>query len=122
MTKPREEVVPVPQYLYRIQPARAGFFAAPTPEESAAVDRHYEYLVDLTRHGGILLAGRTLNEDASSFGIVLFVAASDAAAHDLMRADPAVAAGVFKAELFPYRTALVSPRLLAAQDESGIPD
>jgi hypothetical protein len=44
--------------------------------------------------------------DASSFGIVVFWAESDDAARRIVDADPAVAGGVMRAELFPFRVAL----------------
>jgi uncharacterized protein YciI len=102
----------MPQFLYRIRPARPGFFNGPTADEETAVGEHFTYLEDLTRRRIVLLAGRTLNEDPSTFGIVIFEASSDAAARDLMARDPAVRAGVFSAELFPFRIALVSPHVL----------
>jgi uncharacterized protein YciI len=102
----------MPQFLYRIRPTRPEFFGGLTADEEAAVGEHFAYLEDLTRRRVVLLAGRTLNEDSSTFGIVIFEASSDAEARDLMACDPAVRAGVFSAELFPYRVALASPHLL----------
>jgi uncharacterized protein YciI len=55
----------------------------------------------------VILAGRTLNADESSFGIVIFRAASGEEAQAVMKADPAVQQGVMQAELFPYRVALM---------------
>jgi len=97
------------QYLYRIEPTRAALLTeGPTREEAAAIDRHFAYLQDLTARGVVLLAGRTLNTDESSFGIVIFRAKSEADAERIVREDPAVSAGVMRSELFPYRIALVS--------------
>ena len=97
------------QYLYRIQPSRLAMLAqGATPEEEAVIDAHFSYLQDLTRRGVVLLAGRTLNTDPSAFGIVIFEAESDQAALAIMQADPAVRAGVMRAELFPYRVALLA--------------
>jgi len=99
----------VNQYLYRIQPSRLAMLAqGATPEEEAVIDAHFSYLQDLTRRGVVLLAGRTLNTDPSAFGIVIFEAESDQAALAIMQADPAVRAGVMRAELFPYRVALLA--------------
>jgi uncharacterized protein YciI len=56
----------------------------------------------------VMMAGRTLTDDDSSFGIVIFKAESDNAAGELMPADPAVKEGVMRAELFPFRIALMS--------------
>jgi uncharacterized protein YciI len=82
-----------------------------TPEEEAKIGEHFLYLKGLVEAGCVLLAGRTTNTDESSFGIVIFTAASEEEAGGIMRGDPAVRAGVFAAELFPYRVALASPRL-----------
>ena len=96
------------QWLYRIQPARPAMLTeGPTPEESDAVSRHFNYLKDLTEKGVMILVGRTLNTDVSSFGICIFEAEDESAARTIMEADPAVMAGVMRAELFPYRVALM---------------
>jgi uncharacterized protein len=95
------------QFLYRVQPTRPAMLTeGPTPRETESVGRHFEYLQDLTRRDIVLLAGRTLNTDPSSFGIVIFRAASENEARALMLADPAVRDGVMRAELFPCRIAL----------------
>lgn len=109
----------MPQFLYRVRPARPGFFGGPTTDEEAAIAEHFSYLEDLTRRRVVLLAGRTLNEDSSTFGVVIFEASSDAAARNVMARDPAVRAGVFSAEFFPYRIALASPRLLDLAPPQG---
>jgi uncharacterized protein YciI/uncharacterized membrane protein YtjA (UPF0391 family) len=99
----------VTQYLYRIQPTRPEMLAeGPTPEEAEIVSQHFAYLKDLTEQGVVVLAGRTLNVDESSFGIVIFNADSEEAAHEVMNDDPAVRQGVMQAELFPYRVALMA--------------
>lgn len=102
MTKPTE-----PEFLYRIHPARADMLASgPTPAEEQAVDEHFAYLQTLLARGALILAGRTLTTDASTFGVVIFRAVDEAAARAVMAADPAVKGGVMIAELFPYRVAL----------------
>lgn len=99
----------MPEYLYRIQPARADMLSAgATPAEGAAVEAHFRYLQAAAECGIVLLAGRTLVTTPDSFGIVIFRAADDASARAFMLADPAVAAGVFIAELYPFRTALLA--------------
>src|SRR5262245_55240420 len=99
----------MPQFIYRVQPVRLGMLTdGPTEHESSIVDRHFAYLQRLTAEGTVLMAGRTLNADAQTFGIVVFVADSAAAAVELMRNDPAVQHGVMRAELFAYRIALWS--------------
>jgi len=97
------------QFLYRIHPTRLGMLTkGPTEREAAIVDRHFAYLKDLMTKGKVLMAGRTLNNDASTFGIAILDAESENEAQAIMHADPAVAEGLMKAELFPYRVALWS--------------
>ncbi len=96
------------QYLYRIQPTRPGMLVeGPTAEEERVVGEHFAYLQGLTERGVLILAGRTLNTDESSFGIVIFWALSEQAAREIMENDPALRQGVMKGELFPYRVALM---------------
>ena len=78
-----------------------------TPEEGAIVSQHFNYLKGLMEQGVVILAGRTLNTDDSSFGIIVFNAASDDDAQQIVDGDPAVRQGVMRATLFPYRVALI---------------
>jgi len=97
-----------PCFLYKIQPVRPEMISAgPTPEEDQIVAEHFSYLQHLTETGVVLLAGRTLNTDYSTFGIVIFRAASEAAAREVVANDPAVREHVMRAELYPYRIALL---------------
>ena len=73
----------------------------------STITEHFEHLKSLTESGVVILAGRTLNTDESSFSIVIYRAEDDDAARSIMESDPAVAAGVFRAELFPYSVALM---------------
>ena len=99
------------QYLYRIQPVRPTLLTdGPTAHEAQIVARHFEYLQQQVANGAVLHAGRTLNADASAFGIVILAATTESQALEIMRNDPAVAQGVMQAELFPYRVALWSRR------------
>lgn len=105
LTKPIA-YVPMTDYLYTIKPTRVEMLTgSPTPDEERIVVAHYHYLKALTEQGVVILAGRTLNTDASSFGIVIFRADSEEAAREIVANDPAVKGGVMHAELFPYRVA-----------------
>lgn len=97
----------MPQYLYRIQPTRIGMLTASTVDEDRIISEHFAYLKALTDQGVMILVGRTLNKDASTFGIAIFEAEDDDAARVIMENDPAVREGVMRAELFPYRVALM---------------
>lgn len=97
------------QWIYRIRPTRPDMLeTGPTPEEEAPINSHFEYLKELTEKGIVLLAGRTMNTDESSFGIVIYLADNDAAACAIFHRDPAVKAGVFTGAFFPFSVALIS--------------
>lgn len=81
-----------------------------TELEKKLVSEHFDYLRELTNNGTVVLAGRTVNTDVSSFGIVIFQADSEEEARSIMNEDPAVKSRVFRAELFPYRMSLFNPR------------
>ncbi|MBL8165308.1 MAG: hypothetical protein JNJ61_25215 [Anaerolineae bacterium] len=99
----------MPQFLYRIQPTRTEMLSdGPTPQEAEIVSQHFAYLQRLTENGIVILAGRTLNVDETAFGIIIFNASDEAAAHQIMESDPAVQQGVMRASLFPYRIALLA--------------
>ncbi len=98
----------MPQYLYHLKPARLGMVTdGPTPEEAETVSRHFAYLTELTEQGVMILVGRTLDNDESTFGIAIFEAENDSAARSIMEKDPAVAGGVMTATLHPYKIALM---------------
>lgn len=100
----------MPVYLYKIQPVRPAMLTeGPTPDEAALVSQHFAYLQHLMAEGVLILAGRTTNTDFSSFGIVLFTAADDEAARDILLHDPAVAQRVMRGEVYPYSLALFEP-------------
>jgi uncharacterized protein YciI len=79
-------------------------------DEKRIVSEHFSYLQSLQQKGVLILAGRTQNTDPSSHGIVIFTAESDEQARKIMLEDPAVDKKVFRAELFPYRIALLSEK------------
>jgi uncharacterized protein len=88
----------------------------PTGREASIINQHFEYLQKLVAQGVVFMAGRTLNSDERTFGIVIFEAATEAAAVVLMQNDPAVKLGLMKAELFPYRLALWSAKGPGTED------
>jgi len=97
-----------PTFLYRLQVTRPEMVTAgPTEDERLILAAHFAHLRDLTLAGVVLLAGRTLTSDPLPFGLVIFFAENAAEAHRLMAEDPAVKHGLMRAELFPYRIALL---------------
>lgn len=96
------------QYLYKLRATRTEMLSVgPTPAETAILADHFRYLEDLAARGVVLLVGRTLNPDDAAFGIVILTAATTDDAREVMAGDPAVAANIMAAELFPFRIALV---------------
>jgi uncharacterized protein YciI len=99
----------VTEYLYKIQPTRLEMLTqGPTPQEAAIVAQHLAYLKGLAEQGVVVLAGRTLNADESAFGIAILRAGSEESARAVMNNDPAVKNGVMRAELYPYRIAVMA--------------
>ena len=100
-----------PKFLYRIVPTRIEMLVSgPTEREMQVIDAHFAHLQKLADEGVVLMAGRTLDTGAHTWGIVVFTAPSLAEADAVMRADPAIAQGVMHCELFPYRLAVWSDR------------
>ena len=96
------------QWLYKIQPVRPAMLSeGSTPEEDAITEQHFDYLKRLTEAGVVILAGRTQTTDYSSFGLIIFNAEDEAAAHEIVQNDPAVKQKQFRAELYPYQIALL---------------
>ena len=94
-------------WLYLLKPIRLGMVTEePTPEEAETVSRHFAYLKDLTEKGLMILMGRTQNNDESTFGICIFEAQHESAARNIMENDSAVAGGVMRAKLYPYKIVL----------------
>jgi uncharacterized protein YciI len=74
----------------------------PGPEQMALIQQHVEYLRKLTNQGVALLGGHTLNHDETAFGIVIVRADSQAAASEIMEADPLVRAHLVTVTVFPF--------------------
>ncbi len=99
----------MPTYIYRIQPVRPEMLAdGPTEAEKRITGEHFAYLQRQKEQGNLLLAGRTLNDDYSAFGIAIFQARDDEHMRQLTFADPGVAQKLFRAEWHPFRIALLA--------------
>lgn len=96
------------QWIYVLKPTRLEMLTeGSTPKEEEIVSRHFAYLSDLTEKGVMILMGRTQNNDESTFGIAIFEAEDETAAHVIMENDPAVKNAVMTATLYPYKVALM---------------
>jgi uncharacterized protein YciI len=97
------------QFLYRIVPTRLEMLVSgPTEREMQVIDAHFAHLRQLAAEGVVLMAGRTVDTGIDTWGIVVFTAPDLAEAEVVMRRDPAIAEGVMRCELFPYRVAVWS--------------
>ncbi|GAB3260509.1 YciI family protein [Chitinimonas naiadis] len=97
------------QFLYLIRPTRSDMLKQGlTDAESQAMAAHFAYLQAAQAQGQLILAGRTLEVDERGFGIAIYNATDEAAAQSFAVMDPAVQAGVVRAEVYPYRVALMS--------------
>jgi uncharacterized protein len=92
-------------YVLRLVP-RLYVDTAWTAADKEAVQHHFTRLQEAAKQKQVILAGRTLEEGAKTFGLVIFEARNEQEATAFMKADPAVIAGVMTAELHPYRVAV----------------
>jgi uncharacterized protein YciI len=91
-------------YLYRVLAAHPEMMAKGlTPEQTQVMGEHLDHLKSLEAKRVIVIAGRTLNNDETTFGIVMFRADTAAAARDIMNSDPGIQKGLFKGILFPFQ-------------------
>ncbi len=108
MPAPAEEAAAKPsQFLYVLRVApRFHDEKVWTDADHAAVSKHFKRLQDAAAKGQVVLAGRTNEPLADTFGLVIFEAVTEDAARRFMEEDPAVQAGVMTATLHPYAVAV----------------
>lgn len=75
------------------------------PETEEIVSKHFNYLKSFLEDGKLTLAGRF---SEILIGLAMIQAESREEALDIMRKDPAIKAGIFHGELYPWRIALRS--------------
>jgi uncharacterized protein YciI len=96
------------EFIYVFDPVRPQLVTDPnawTDDEIRIAEDHFQYLREATDEGIVLLAGRSL--DGKGPAIVILEAASEADARQFMEGDPFVASGLMRADLHPFRAALV---------------
>ncbi len=89
-------------FVYLTRPIRPGFVKQRLPEESEAMQAHFDFLNQKLNETTFHLIGTCLDR---AFGIALFEAASLEDAHHLMEHDPAVKRGVLSYEIRPFHIA-----------------
>jgi uncharacterized protein YciI len=96
------------QFVYVFDPIRPELVTDPdawTEEDVRIAEAHFAYLQKATREGTVILAGRSL--DGKGPAVVIFEAASEKEAREFMESDPFVSGGLMRADLHPFRAALV---------------
>jgi uncharacterized protein YciI len=87
-----------------------------TKQDKATSDQHFVRLLEATKSGQLILAGRTQEPGEKTFGIAIFRAADEAGARTFMKTDPLVSGELMTAELHPFAVALEN-----ANPEAGKP-
>jgi len=96
------------QFVYVFDPIRPELVTDPhawTDEDIRIGEAHFAHLQKATGAGTVILAGRSL--DGKGPAVVIFEAASEEQARQFMESDPFVAEGLMRADLHPFRAALV---------------
>lgn len=90
-------------YLYLLHPTRTDMqHSGLNDHEAECISQHTCYLDDLCLAGKVTLFGRTTHDDRV-FSMVLVNTGIEDEARRIMLADPVVAGGVMRGELFPFR-------------------
>jgi uncharacterized protein YciI len=96
------------EWLYSIHAPREDFAATMTEHEKAVWATHFERLQRLLAEGVLILAGPTLGR--VNTGIAIIEAPDEASARRIMDEDPAIASGIARGELQPFRVSLLRGR------------
>jgi uncharacterized protein len=108
------------QFLYVLRLVRRLHSEANwTEADRDAVQEHFLRLRCATEAGKVILAGRTEESLAETFGLVVFEATDMQAALEFMNLDPTVVANVITAELHPYSVALLRTHGKGQRDAEG---
>jgi uncharacterized protein YndB with AHSA1/START domain/uncharacterized protein YciI len=94
----------VKHFVYFIRPSRPDLPEKPTDAEAKTIGEHFQYLKQALASGKLILAGPSTERPYT--GIVVFQAKDIEDAKAFMNGDPAVKAGVFIAEVYPFSLAL----------------
>jgi uncharacterized protein YciI len=101
------------EWIYFIHAPRDDFAATMTERERAVWAEHFSRLQRLLAEGVMILAGPTLGR--VNTGIAVFEAPDEEAAQRIMAEDPAIASGIARGELRPFRVSLLRGRDMGPQ-------
>ena len=99
-------------YMYTLHPTRLAMLTeGPTDAEKTLGEQHWAYSQDLLAKKIVIFAGRTLVTDENRFATVVIQTKSEEEARAIMKGDPAVKGGLFRARMMnPLKADTPSPR------------
>jgi uncharacterized protein YciI len=100
--------VPVAEWIYFMHPPRDDFIATMSEEEKAAFGAHAAWLRDLHAAGSLIAAGPCLGR--LNTGVAIFEAPDEAAARQVVSAEPVTSGGFMRGDLRPYRLGILRGR------------
>jgi uncharacterized protein YciI len=92
------------QFLIRVERTVNDYNKA-TDEQKTAARAHFPYLLRLHAEGKIAFAGR-VPDPKGMWGFMVVNAPDEASARAILDGDPAIKAGVYRGEVFPFDTVL----------------
>lgn len=105
-----DKIIPKQRYCYLLRLYPEYFdLDGWTDEATETVNRHFNYLKDLSEKGILILAGRTLNEPMTEedFGIAILETSTRAEAESIMENDPCIKGRVMYAKFHEFSLALM---------------
>jgi uncharacterized protein YciI len=96
------------EWIYFIHPPREDFAATMTAEEQQVWTEHFDRLRRLLTAGQLILAGPTIGTINTE--LVIFDAADENAARQVMTDDPVIRSGLARGELRELRVSLLRGR------------
>ncbi|MGD8397557.1 MAG: YciI family protein [Anaerolineae bacterium] len=108
------------QFIYVFEAVRPELITDPgawTDEDIRIAEDHVDYLRRATEEGTVIMAGRSL--DGKGPALVVFEADSLEDARRFMARDPFVAEGLMRANVHPFRAALLRQPLAPPPESDG---
>jgi uncharacterized protein len=99
----------VTHYVYRLIPPRPSFAQDLSESEAARMGEHASYWQELLAGGDVVVYG-PVDDPAGTWGLAVFEAHDEVAAHAIAEDDPAVRSGMCTFALHPMAVALTPDR------------